>query len=99
VTVGIAHIKASFNNTTVTITGPKGELVLASGGTCAFKGQSQENAFAGTSPRSRAPEGPRIRPSRKLESWSSGRGGGRETRPIRRAAIGRPLDDQVDPKM
>ncbi|MFP6575133.1 MAG: 30S ribosomal protein S11, partial [Pirellulaceae bacterium] len=39
VTVGIAHVKATFNNTTVTITDIKGDtLCWASAGTCGFKG-------------------------------------------------------------
>ena len=35
VTVGVAHIKATFNNTTVTITDTKGDtLCWSSSGTC-----------------------------------------------------------------
>jgi small subunit ribosomal protein S11 len=39
VTAAIAHVKATFNNTTVTITDTKGDaLCWASAGTCGFKG-------------------------------------------------------------
>ena len=48
VTVGIAHVKATFNNTTVTITDTKGDtLCWASAGTCGFKGSRKSTPFAG----------------------------------------------------
>ncbi|MEX2027087.1 MAG: 30S ribosomal protein S11, partial [Pirellulaceae bacterium] len=48
VTVGIAHVHATFNNTTVTITDTKGEtLCWASAGTCNFKGSRKSTPFAG----------------------------------------------------
>ena len=48
VTVGVAHIKATFNNTTVTITDTKGEtLCWASAGTSGFKGSRKSTPFAG----------------------------------------------------
>ena len=50
VTYGIAHIQATFNNTTVTITDTKGEtLCWASAGTCGFKGSRKSTPFAGQS--------------------------------------------------
>jgi small subunit ribosomal protein S11 len=48
VTVGIAHIKATFNNTLITITDTKGEtLCWASAGTSGFKGSRKSTPFAG----------------------------------------------------
>ena len=48
VTVGIAHIKATFNNTSVTITDTKGDaLCWASAGTTGFKGSRKSTPFAG----------------------------------------------------
>jgi small subunit ribosomal protein S11 len=48
VSAGIAYINASFNNTTVTITDPRGDtLCWASGGTCGFKGSRKGTPFAG----------------------------------------------------
>jgi small subunit ribosomal protein S11 len=48
VTVGVAHIKATFNNTTITITDTKGEtLCWSSAGTCGFKGSRKSTPFAG----------------------------------------------------
>ena len=48
VAVGIAHIKATFNNTLVTITDTKGDtLCWASSGTSGFKGSRKSTPFAG----------------------------------------------------
>ena len=48
VTAGIAYIKATFNNTTVTITDTKGDaLCWASAGTSGFKGRRKSTPFAG----------------------------------------------------
>ena len=48
VTVGVAHVKATFNNTTVPITDTKGDtLCWASAGTCGFKGSRKSTPFAG----------------------------------------------------
>ena len=48
VTAGIAHIRATFNNTTVCITDTKGDMLCwASGGTCGFKGSRKSTPFAG----------------------------------------------------
>ena len=48
VTVAVAHIKATFNNTTVTITDTKGDtLCWASAGTSGFKGSRKSTPFAG----------------------------------------------------
>ena len=45
---GIAHIKATFNNTVITIADTKGEtLCWASAGTCGFKGSRKSTPFAG----------------------------------------------------
>ena len=48
VTVGIAHVKASFNNTAITITDTKGDtLCWATAGTSGFKGSRKSTPFAG----------------------------------------------------
>ena len=48
VTIGVAHVKATFNNTTVTITDTNGDtLCWASAGTCGFKGSRKSTPFAG----------------------------------------------------
>jgi small subunit ribosomal protein S11 len=48
VTAGVAHIKATFNNTVITITDTKGETICwASSGTSGFKGSRKSTPFAG----------------------------------------------------
>ena len=47
--VGVVHILASFNNTTVSITDPRGNVIAwSSGGRCGFKGSRKSTAYAGT---------------------------------------------------
>jgi small subunit ribosomal protein S11 len=49
VPVGVVHILASFNNTTVSITDPRGNVISwSSGGRCGFKGSRKSTAYAGT---------------------------------------------------
>ena len=49
VPVGVIHILASFNNTTVSITDPRGNVISwSSGGRCGFKGSRKSTAYAGT---------------------------------------------------
>ena len=49
VPVGVVHILASFNNTTVSITDPRGNVLSwSSGGRCGFKGSRKSTAYAGT---------------------------------------------------
>ena len=46
---GIAHIKATFNNTIITITDNAGNAVVwASAGTAGFKGSKKSTPFAAT---------------------------------------------------
>ena len=48
VAAGVAHIKATFNNTMITITDTKGEtLCWSSAGTTGFKGSRKSTPFAG----------------------------------------------------
>jgi len=49
VPVGIAHIRATFNNTAVTITDPRGGVIAwRTAGRCGFKGSRKSTAFAAT---------------------------------------------------
>ena len=48
VTAGVAYIKATFNNTMITITDTKGDSICwASAGTSGFKGSRKSTPFAG----------------------------------------------------
>lgn len=47
--VGVVHILASFNNTTVCVSDPRGNVISwSSGGRCGFKGSRKSTAYAGT---------------------------------------------------
>ena len=47
VSKGVVHIKATFNNTIVSITDPKGEVISwSSAGACGFKGARKGTPFA-----------------------------------------------------
>lgn len=80
VSSGIAHISATFNNTTVTITDTKGEtLCWASAGTCGFKGSRKSTPFAGQMAAQQAAEKAAKFGIRDLEVRVKGPGSGRES--------------------
>ncbi|MDA7978325.1 MAG: 30S ribosomal protein S11 [Pirellulales bacterium] len=80
VSSGIAHIAATFNNTTVTITDSKGEtLCWASAGTCGFKGSRKSTPFAGQMAAQQAAEKAAKFGIRDLEVRVKGPGSGRES--------------------
>lgn len=48
VTVGVVYIKATFNNTVVSISDTRGDILCwSSAGTCGFKGSRKSTPFAG----------------------------------------------------
>ena len=80
VTVGIAYIKASFNNTTVTITDSKGDaLCWASAGTSGFKGSRKSTPFAGQMAAQQAAEKASKFGVKEVEVRVKGPGSGRES--------------------
>ena len=80
VSAGIAYISASFNNTTVTITDPRGDtLCWASGGTCGFKGSRKGTPFAGQCAAQQAAEKAAKFGVKDLEVRGCGPGSGRES--------------------
>ena len=80
VTVGIAHVNATFNNTTVTVTETKGDtLCWASAGTCGFKGSRKSTPFAGQCAAQQAAEKASKYGVRELEVRVKGPGSGRES--------------------
>ncbi len=80
VTYGIAHIQATFNNTTVTITDTKGEtLCWSSAGTCGFKGSRKSTPFAGQSAAQTAAEKAMKFGVKEVEVRVKGPGSGRES--------------------
>lgn len=80
VTVAVAHIKATFNNTTVTVTDTKGDtLCWASAGTCGFKGSRKSTPFAGQCAAQQAAEKAAKYGVKELEVRVKGPGSGRES--------------------
>ena len=80
VTVGVAHIKATFNNTTVTITDTKGDtLCWASSGTAGFKGSRKSTPFAGQMAAQQAAEKAVKFGVKEVDVKVKGPGSGRES--------------------
>ncbi|HIF30675.1 MAG: 30S ribosomal protein S11 [Pirellulaceae bacterium] len=80
VTAAVAHVKATFNNTTVTITDTKGDtLCWASAGTSGFKGSRKSTPFAGQCAAQQAAEKAMKFGVKEVEVRVKGPGSGRES--------------------
>jgi small subunit ribosomal protein S11 len=80
VTAGVAHIKATFNNTTVTITDTKGDtLCWSSAGTTGFKGSRKSTPFAGQLAAQQAAEKAAKFGMKEVDVRVKGPGSGRES--------------------
>jgi small subunit ribosomal protein S11 len=79
VTRGVAYVKATFNNTLVTITDPNGETISwASAGTVGFKGARKSTPFAAGRAAERAAAEARKHGMLEIEVKVKGPGAGRE---------------------
>ena len=77
---GLAHIHASFNNTTVTITDTEGNVVAwSSAGGIGFKGSRKGTPFAATQAAMAAGNAAKTHGMRSLEVRVKGPGAGRES--------------------
>jgi small subunit ribosomal protein S11 len=77
---GIAFIKTSFNNTIVSLTDMKGEVVSwSSAGRCGFKGSRKSTAFAATTVAQEAARGAISHGMNEVEVRIQGPGAGRES--------------------
>ncbi len=80
VSMGVAHIRVTFNNTSVTITDTKGDtLCWASSGTAGFKGSRKSTPFAGQCASQQAAEKAKKYGVREVEVRVKGPGSGRES--------------------
>ena len=80
VTVGIAHILATFNNTHVTITDLQGNPVSwSTAGRCGFKGSRKSTAYAAQQVAQRAAREAQAHGLREVEVRVKGPGSGRES--------------------
>jgi len=76
----IAHIKATFNNTLITITDPSGEVLCwDSAGTIGFKGSRKSTPFAAQRAAENVAEKARKLGVREVEVKVKGPGSGRES--------------------
>ena len=77
---GIAHVRASFNNTQVTITDVNGEtLCWQSAGTVGFKGSRKSTPFAATRAAEEAADRAQRMGVSEIEVRVTGAGAGRES--------------------
>lgn len=80
VPVGVAHVKASFNNTQVAITDPKGAVISwGSAGRSGFKGSRKSTAFAATMVAQEAARTAAARGMHEVVVRLQGAGAGRES--------------------
>ena len=80
VTIGIAFVQATFNNTMVAIADTKGDVLCwASGGTCGFKGSRKSTPFAGQCAAQQAAEKAMKFGVKEVEVRVKGPGSGRES--------------------
>ncbi len=77
---GVAHIKATFNNTIVSITDPSGNvLAWSSAGRCGFKGSRKSTAYAANLVAQDAARQASSKGIREVEVRVQGPGAGRES--------------------
>jgi small subunit ribosomal protein S11 len=100
VTKGVVHIQATFNNTIVTITDIKGEVISwSSAGACGFKGARKGTPFAAQSAAENAARQSMEQGMRHVEVVVTGPGSGRETaiRSIQAVGLGITLIRDITP--
>lgn len=77
---GVAHIRATFNNTLVTITDPQGNVIAwSSAGNANFKGSRKGTPFAAQVAAEKASRMAQEHGLRKVDVFVRGPGSGRET--------------------
>lgn len=77
---GVAHIQATFNNTTITITDPRGNTVSwGSSGKAGFKGSKKSTPFAATVASEQAAKEAMTAGVRRVHVRVQGPGSGRES--------------------
>jgi small subunit ribosomal protein S11 len=77
---GVVHIQSTFNNTIVSITDPKGEIISwASAGTVGFKGTKKGTPFAAQMAAENAARKSLEHGLKRVDVFVKGPGSGRET--------------------
>jgi small subunit ribosomal protein S11 len=97
---GVVHISATFNNTIVSITDHKGDVISwASAGSCGFKGARKGTPFAGQTAADSAAKKSLDQGMRQVEVVVTGPGSGRESaiRSIQMAGLGISIIRDITP--
>ena len=77
---GVVHVSATFNNTIVTITDQKGNVISwSTSGACGFKGSKKSTPFAAQVASENAARKAREHGLKEVDVVVKGPGGGRET--------------------
>lgn len=77
---GIAHIRATFNNTNITITDSAGNVIAwATPGTAGFKGSRKSTPFAAQTAAEKCAREAMAAGMKSVEAWVKGPGSGRES--------------------
>ena len=77
---GIAHIKATFNNTIISIRARQGQVISwATAGRAGFKGSRKSTAFAAQIVAEKAGNEAKAYGLKEIEVWVKGPGSGRES--------------------
>ncbi len=77
---GVAHVKATFNNTIISVTDPSGNVISwASAGRVNFTGSRKSSAFAATVAAKKAAEEAMHHGMKEVEVLLKGPGAGRES--------------------
>ena len=77
---GIAHIKATFNNTNITISDTQGNVIAwSTPGTAGFKGSRKSTPFAAQMAADKAAREALAAGMKSVEAWVKGPGSGRES--------------------
>ena len=100
VTKGVVHIQATFNNTIITVTDSKGEVISwSSAGACGFKGARKGTPFAAQTAAEAAGRQSMEQGMRHVEIVVTGPGSGRETaiRAIQGVGLGITLIRDITP--
>ena len=79
IATGVAHIKSTFNNSMVTITDPKGNVISwSSAGALGFKGSRKSTPFAAQMAAETAAKAAMEHGMKEVECYVKGPGAGRE---------------------
>lgn len=97
---GIAHVKATFNNTLITITDMKGDvLCCSSAGTAGFKGSRKSTPFAAQVAARQSAQVAKEYGMKQLDVYVKGPGAGRESaiRSLQASGLGISMIRDVTP--